>query len=552
MNSDKKCLLGRQKILLIACILVGVILPPAPAATLYVATTGSDSNDGSSWTLALRTISNAVARTGDGLVTNTVLVSNGTYTLSAQIIVTNGLTIRSWHDGALDSTNTCLNGNYNATTNRCLLLSNANAVVEGFTLSNGYPSASDNNGYGGGIYIYQGGVRSCRVMFNTGSSRGGGVYMVTNGASLQNCEVSLNRMVNADGGGIFIIYGGTVLNSVISYNSARLGGGMACNGNVIVSNCAIIGNASTNTTVSQGGGGIYIGNAFIGRVVVDNCRVISNTAATNYGGGIFTLVDCLLTNCVVAGNSTLAARVGGAANGGGGVYIYAAVTIANCSIQSNSTADFGGGVIFVANAPDAKNILNSTIADNTAYSGGGAYIYRNGIIRNCLVTRNVADTGGGMYLGANVDMKIVENCTIVSNRAYGHWAGGLYVDLNAASTAQVQNCIIASNLALSVAWGHDWWTNTARLTFSNCCTTSNSTQALPGSGNLTNNPGLVSVATNNFRLLPFSPCINAGLTMPWMEGASDLDGRRRVDRFSGKADMGAYEYISGGVMIRVR
>jgi hypothetical protein len=33
-----------------------------------------------------------------------------------------------------------------------------------------------------------------------------------------------------------------------------------------------------------------------------------------------------------------------------------------------------------------------------------------------------------------------------------------------------------------------------------------------------------------------------------MSGALDLDGRSRIDRFSGIVDMGCYEYLPGGSM----
>jgi len=38
-----------------------------------------------------------------------------------------------------------------------------------------------------------------------------------------------------------------------------------------------------------------------------------------------------------------------------------------------------------------------------------------------------------------------------------------------------------------------------------------------------------------------SPCIDTGAIMPWMTGATDLDGNPRIH--DGKVDMGCYEFI---------
>jgi len=46
-----------------------------------------------------------------------------------------------------------------------------------------------------------------------------------------------------------------------------------------------------------------------------------------------------------------------------------------------------------------------------------------------------------------------------------------------------------------------------------------------------------------------SPCINSGTNEYWMN--LDLDGRSRIDRFSGMVDMGCYEYLPAGIMFSV-
>jgi hypothetical protein len=48
--------------------------------------------------------------------------------------------------------------------------------------------------------------------------------------------------------------------------------------------------------------------------------------------------------------------------------------------------------------------------------------------------------------------------------------------------------------------------------------------------------------SGNLRLLPDSPCINAG-NNDLVVGSTDLDGNPRI--FNGTVDMGAYEFVDG-------
>ena len=86
--------------------------------------------------------------------------------------------------------------------------------------------------------------------------------------------------------------------------------------------------------------------------------------------------------------------------------------------------------------------------------------------------------------------------------------------------------------------------NNPRLSYANhiggtlnfCCTTPMPTH---GTGNITNEPRFVNLATGNLRLQPSSPCIDAG-SNAYVSAPTDLDGRPRV--IGRNVDMGAYEY----------
>ena len=72
-----------------------------------------------------------------------------------------------------------------------------------------------------------------------------------------------------------------------------------------------------------------------------------------------------------------------------------------------------------------------------------------------------------------------------------------------------------------------------------------------GSGNITNYPAFANPVAGDYHLPAGSPCVNAGLNAVWMDTARDLDGHRRIDRFSGHVDMGAYEFSPAGSMFIV-
>ena len=60
----------------------------------------------------------------------------------------------------------------------------------------------------------------------------------------------------------------------------------------------------------------------------------------------------------------------------------------------------------------------------------------------------------------------------------------------------------------------------------------------------------MGAATNNYRLILTSPCLNAGTRLPWMTGAGDLNGRARAQ--GGFVDMGDYEAGPKGTVFAVR
>jgi hypothetical protein len=284
------------------------------------------------WTNAATDIQTAVNKASADLATAgaqcVVLVSNGIYTVTNEITITNGIALRSvstnWND-------TTIKGGYPAASNRCISITGAGAVVDGFTITNGYVLGIS----------------------------GGGISM-TSASTVQNCLI--------------------VGNTTVSSSAGRGGGICASDGSII--HCTVKNNTSLP---SGGGGGIYMLYVAGGNVVVSNCIVTGNRATTSSGGGI-NATGGLVVNCVISNN--VAATFGGGVHKGSS----GAATSRNCLIVGNQAAS-GGGVGMTGSA--GMGLENCTIVGNLATNGGGVYIENAVPMQNCIVTSNKASLVSG-------------------------------------------------------------------------------------------------------------------------------------------------------------
>jgi len=294
------------------CLYVSALLclaPAAHAASHYVSPTGTNNPPYTNWADAATNIQWAVDAATNG---ETVWVTNGNYVLTNQIVVTNGIVLKSVN--GRDAT--FLNGNYPACTNRCFFISNDAAVIDGFTLTNGcVASTSDLSGRGGGLYINSGLIKNCLIGWCVATNRGGGIYGDSTSVIVSNCFISSN-FAGTSGGGT---YQCTIYNSIfVGCRSGLAGtGGSGGGANLgILYNCSLFKNYSRFD-----GGALYAGAIY-------NCN-ISNNWCTGVGGAS-RISD--MYNCVLAGN-VAGSEGGGAYNG----------NLYNCTLAGNSSGSRGGG-----------------------------------------------------------------------------------------------------------------------------------------------------------------------------------------------------------------
>jgi hypothetical protein len=529
----------RNYAVLVGAVLFGCQLASA-ATTRYVVppgTPGTPTAGYTSWETAATNIQQAInaAATND-----LILVTNGTYYLASQLTITNAITLRSFKDGATDREGTVLDGGFPVTTNRCVFVTNAAAVVDSFTITNGYAATNSMLGYGGGFYLYtKGTVTNCVVAGNQAEARGGGGYLFSAGE----CRIVDSVVAGNSAWRDFT----NLVNGVLVTNAAAVGGGLYSYKS-IVSNCTIRGN------FARAGGGVYMaagGNTDGNGQMVD-CLIAENTAriyasGTDGGGGIYMYFKGTVANCNIISNKTVVSigtgYAAGVAVGDGGV-------LRDSLIAYNTGAGYGGGSMAGGN----RTITNCVFRNNSASNGGGVYqsgglithctvvsnnsaafVQGSAVLRNCLFANNSGGIwansgGGGTY----------QNCTIVSNIGTG-----LQIGQNAvAITGIVENCIVYYNSVTNYST-----TAAAGVIFTNSCTFPKTIGAYDV-GVVTNAPALISVPGGNYRLTRLSPCVNTGVFRTWMTGSKDLDVKSRI--VGSAVDMGAYELPPApGTMIRV-
>ncbi len=496
------------------------------------------------WATAAHTIQQAVD-TASG--NDTVLVTNGVYdiggalmpgyALTNRVCITRAITLQSVNGPS----NTVIvgAGPQGPGAVRCVYLT-SNAVVSGFTLTNGNTQTSGDGVYdqsGGGALLDQGGTVSNCLITSCSASAGGGTYC-NKGGTVNNCTLTANS--GGTGGGAFCNTGGTLTHCTLSANSGSSGGGVYCSYGGELDNCIL-----ANNSAGTGGGACcdYGGT-------LNNCALNTNSANGAGGGGVCFNVGGTLNNCTLRGNS---ASVSSGSYGGGGALCFSGGTLNNCTLIDNSaTGGYGGGGVCCVSG---GTLNNCTLTTNLASNGGGALCCYGGTLNNCAITANSAGTfGGGVGFMSGGTLN---NCALSANKAYDS-GGGAYCE----SGGMLNNCTISGNSATNYAGGV--YANGGG-TFGNCIVYfNNSAQGAPningngyaveyscspdlsGSGNITNNPQFANAPAGKYRLLASSPCVNTGMN-DYIQGATDLDGWPRI--IAGTVDMGAYEYPSGMLAI---
>jgi len=295
---------------------------------------------------------------------------------------------------------------------------------------------------------------------------------------------------------------------------------------------------SGNAGFRHGGG---INSHYNGSYTVSNCAFIENMAD---GGAAITGGNPTIIDCTFIGNTS---------NGNGGAIGFPTITdtgstITGCTFIGNTAGGDGGGAIH----GDALTVVDCTFMGNTAVPtygitrDGGAIKCGYSTLVNCVFSGNLAARGGAVFASGGT----VVGCTFIENSGQ---KGALY-----GSSVTLVNSIFWNN---NPEGGPQIGFNRSGLTSSvSFCDVQGGRQSIYvkdqppefqwGPGNIDADPcfvdpdggdNMIGTEDDNLRLLPDSPCIDAGdNTAVPPSVLTDLDGNPRV--MNGTVDMGAYEF----------
>lgn len=296
------------------------------------------------------------------------------------------------------------------------------------------------------------------------------------------------------------------------------------------------------------GRGFFFEGAAVTCETVLSGITVSNGAGAGilYGGGILaqdsspTIEGCIVVDCKAQ------------ATGGGIAYASLPPTpqglVRDCLALRNK-ASCGGGFI-VANAVLERCTARGNVAQG---GGGGMYLERLVLAKNCLVYDNEAGGGGGVGIEGGLGFVEMRNSTIVDNEA--GLGGGIF--FASCPDAVVRNCIVWGNVAPD---GEQMF-QTVCLGFGlasiEYCSVEGGTSQIGGGPGalyqflhvLDEDPLFLDPTARDYRLSPSSPLIDAG--DPDFVADPDEGDHANLPRRNGPVDIGAHERWDGLVLSMV-
>ena len=371
-------------------------------------------------------------------------------------------------------------------------------------------------------------VRGCTFTGNDSSTSGGkgsALYFLAPGV-VENCTFASNHSGSSGGA----VYSETTDSQMSIRGSAFVGnrsgaGGGAIVGVARISDCAFVSNVAATA------GGAYASGDTLD-IVVSNCVFSGNGAASNGGALYFTqyrkLNDTRVVDCVFTNNSA-----GGTGNymGGAGIYAWVedgtaptALTVRNCLFVGNvltntTTTGYGSAVILMSRSKTTRSPIfleSCTIVGNRSMCGSRAAVY---------VWPDNAQYGMGFTYITNTLIA----CNLDADGAYVPRSYESVYEITSDMRKKVGYSVFHPQLKL----------RETVITFDESQHVT-STDTLPAF-----KPGTWIPKRSN-------PAFNAGLNLPWMTAAYDLQRDEKGEPFVPRicrdtVDIGAYENMPSGL-----
>lgn len=338
-------------------------------------------------------------------------------------------------------------------------------ILDGFTISGGHSDGTGPAGTitnqgpaihirGGFAMCIPGGptIRHCLVEDNW-SSHHGAINIHADRALVENCIIRDN-FSGVRGGGLLIQSGNATVRGCTFVNNTTDGdGGGAWTGHNLDSTCAVeskprfenctfVGNTSGIPGSLLGlGGGLY---HELNEPIVDGC-VFDGNLSERFGGGLY---EELTTSALVT-NSTFDGNVA-RAQGGGMYHLGGIVTISDTLFVGNQAEIVGGGFYAdrrggIGSEPKVRRV---EFRDNYANSGGGAMYFAGGTgagadIADSSFVGNRGDSYGGAFIS-------IDNVTRFTNTLFtGNFGpgGAAVASVGSNTFIELYNCTLVRNFA---------------------------------------------------------------------------------------------------------
>ena len=279
-------------------------------------------------------------------------------------------------------------------------------------------------------------------------------------------------------------------------------------------------------------------------------------------GPAYCVIDCDEANRAfhLYSSEPLSARIegftitNGFADYGGGVYVQpgSSITLRNC-VLSSCWSFMGGGAIRCLNG--RMRLQHCTFTNNGALLDATAIYSRECdlTLSNCLLYENQSvESYEASVVYVPESSATLSNCTIVDNGTVGLWA-------SANATVSATNSVFAFNTTpqdrqVWVRYASTFSTSYGDVLGGSDAVYVDTTSTLNwGVGMINEDPLFIESMNDDYRLSPFSPCVDAGTNNPPtglppldLAGAARIiDGDGDIEPWSGQAatvDMGAYEF----------
>jgi hypothetical protein len=307
---------------------------------------------------------------------DTVRVAAGTYVENIDF-KGKGILVTSSDGAAL----TVIDGNQAGSVSKFVSGEGLDAVLEGFTLTNG---SGTEDGYG---------------LFH-----GGGIYMEDASPTIQDNIITENAVANRGGG--IACYGASsanIMGNTLSLNeSAWDGAGIYCEGSAPLISDNLIEKNIIGTPFAEGGG-IYCGGG--ASPAIRNNTLLENEGLV--GGGICSRFSSPEITGNILGYNL--------ANAGGGIYCsdYSEVMANNllfentAGIETLDDYSSGGGILL--EACDGATLVNNTLYGNSSFYTGGGISLENGssvTVANTILWHNNAFEGPGIWIEDDVTLSV--------------------------------------------------------------------------------------------------------------------------------------------------